>query len=89
MRRRTGAANRVGSGASQTPARGDGSLYLWRAREERRMTGRTKPPKGRVYFRDVKPYEVVDSLDQPRGPAGGAGVAALGVVGTWRRSRRP
>ena len=28
-------------------------------------------PEGRVYFRDVKPYAVVDSLDQLRGPVGG------------------
>jgi len=28
-------------------------------------------PAGRVYFRDVKPYAVVDSLDLLRGPAGG------------------
>ena len=27
--------------------------------------------QGRVYFRDVKPYAVVDSLDQLHGPAGG------------------
>ena len=26
---------------------------------------------GRVYFRDVKPYAIVDRLDQLRGPAGG------------------
>lgn len=35
----------------------------------------TKPSssatEGRVYFRDVKPYAVVDSLDQLRGPLGG------------------
>lgn len=29
------------------------------------------PPEDRVYFRDIKPYEVVDGLDQLRGPAGG------------------
>lgn len=27
--------------------------------------------EGRVYFRDVKPYALVDSLDELRGPAGG------------------
>lgn len=27
--------------------------------------------EARVYFRDVKPYAIVDSLDQLRGPAGG------------------
>ncbi|MFP5347528.1 MAG: transcriptional regulator [Actinomycetes bacterium] len=32
---------------------------------------RGSPTEGRVYFRDVKPYEVVDSLDQLRGPSGG------------------
>ena len=26
---------------------------------------------GRVFFRDVKPYAIVESLDQLRGPAGG------------------
>jgi hypothetical protein len=26
---------------------------------------------GRVFFRDVKPYAIVDHLDQLRGPAGG------------------
>lgn len=26
---------------------------------------------GRVFFRDVKPYAIVDDLDQLRGPAGG------------------
>ena len=29
------------------------------------------PPGGRVYFRDVKPYAVVDDLGQLHGPAGG------------------
>lgn len=29
------------------------------------------PAEGRVYFRDVKPYAVVDSLDHLHGPAGG------------------
>ncbi len=29
------------------------------------------PTEGRVYFRDVKPYAVVDTLDQLHGPAGG------------------
>jgi hypothetical protein len=28
-------------------------------------------PEGRVFFRDVKPYEAPDSLEQLRGPAGG------------------
>ena len=28
-------------------------------------------PDGRVFFRDVKPYEAPDSLDQLRGPASG------------------
>lgn len=28
-------------------------------------------PDGRIYFRDVKPYEVPDSVDKLRGPAGG------------------
>lgn len=27
--------------------------------------------EGRVFFRDVKPYAIVDDLDQLRGPAGG------------------
>ena len=27
--------------------------------------------QGRVFFRDVKPYAIVDDLDQLRGPAGG------------------
>lgn len=27
--------------------------------------------RGRVFFRDVKPYAIVDNLDQLRGPAGG------------------
>jgi hypothetical protein len=31
----------------------------------------SRPTKGRLYFRDIKPYAVVDSLDQLRGPAGG------------------
>ncbi len=31
----------------------------------------SSPTQGRVYFRDVKPYAVVDSLDQLHGPAGG------------------
>lgn len=36
------------------------------------MGGQSRDPAaGRVHFRDVKPYEVVDSLDQLRGPAGG------------------
>jgi hypothetical protein len=30
----------------------------------------SRPTKGRLYFRDIKPYAVVDSLDQLRGPAG-------------------
>jgi hypothetical protein len=29
------------------------------------------PTESRVFFRDVKPYAVVESLDQLRGPAGG------------------
>lgn len=29
------------------------------------------PPGGPVYFRDLKPYEIPESLDQLRGPAGG------------------
>lgn len=29
------------------------------------------PPDGRVFFRDVKPYEAPDSLEQLRGPASG------------------
>jgi hypothetical protein len=29
------------------------------------------PREERVYFRDVKPYAVVDSLDQLQGPVGG------------------
>lgn len=28
-------------------------------------------PEGRIYFRDVKPYEAPESLDQLRGPASG------------------
>lgn len=28
-------------------------------------------PEGRIYFRDVKPYEAPDSLDELRGPASG------------------
>ena len=35
-------------------------------------TPSSSPPEGRVHFRDVKPYAVVDSLDLLRGPAGGA-----------------
>ena len=31
----------------------------------------SSPTEGRVYFRDIKPYAVVDSLDQLHGPAGG------------------
>ena len=31
----------------------------------------SSPTDGRVYFRDVKPYAVVDSLDSLHGPAGG------------------
>lgn len=31
----------------------------------------TGPADQRVFFRDVKPYEVPDSLDQLHGPAGG------------------
>ncbi len=31
----------------------------------------SSPTEGRVYFRDVKPYAVVDSLGQLHGPAGG------------------
>ena len=34
-------------------------------------TPSSSPPEGRVHFRDVKPYAVVDSLDLLRGPAGG------------------
>ncbi len=29
------------------------------------------PTDGRVFFRDIKPYAIVDSLDQLHGPAGG------------------
>lgn len=42
------------------------------------MTSRSIDPstpnadaQGRVFFRDVKPYAIVDDLDQLRGPAGG------------------
>ena len=31
----------------------------------------TDSGEGRVFFRDVKPYAIVDDLDQLRGPAGG------------------
>lgn len=31
----------------------------------------SRAPEGRVYFRDVKPYAVVDRLEQLHGPAGG------------------
>lgn len=31
----------------------------------------SSPAEGRVYFRDIKPYAVVASLDQLRGPVGG------------------
>ena len=31
----------------------------------------TAPPDGRVFFRDVKPYEAPESLDQLQGPPGG------------------
>lgn len=34
-------------------------------------THASSSPEGRIYFRDVKPYEAPDSLDQLRGPAGG------------------
>lgn len=35
---------------------------------------------GRVYFRDVKPYAVVGSLDRLRGPAGGVIVLPHSVL---------
>lgn len=36
------------------------------------MTAQEKTsPDGRVFFRDVKPYEAPDSLDELRGPASG------------------
>jgi hypothetical protein len=35
------------------------------------MASQSSPPEGRVYFRDVKPYVVVDRLDQLHGPADG------------------
>jgi hypothetical protein len=35
------------------------------------MASQSSPSEGRVYFRDVKPYAVVDHLDQLHGPAGG------------------
>lgn len=35
----------------------------------------------RVFFRDIKPYEIVDHLDQLRGPAGG--VVALSHSVLW------
>lgn len=36
------------------------------------MTGQTSSPTdGRVFFRDIKPYAIVDDLDQLRGPASG------------------
>lgn len=34
-------------------------------------TDSSPPGDGRVFFRDVKPYAIVDDLDQLRGPAGG------------------
>lgn len=34
-------------------------------------TDPSTPTDGRAFFRDVKPYEIVDDLDQLRGPAGG------------------
>ena len=34
-------------------------------------THASSSPEGRIYFRDVKPYEAPDSLDQLQGPAGG------------------
>ncbi len=34
-------------------------------------TDPSTPTDGRVFFRDVKPYAIVDDLDQLRGPAGG------------------
>lgn len=35
-------------------------------------TPSSSPPEGRVHFRDVKPYAVVDSLELLQGPDGGA-----------------
>lgn len=35
------------------------------------LSNPSTPIDGRVFFRDVKPYAIVDSLDQLRGPAGG------------------
>ena len=32
---------------------------------------RSSPTEGRVFFRDVKPYAIVDTLDDLHGPAGG------------------
>lgn len=40
----------------------------------------SSPTEGRVYFRDVKPYAVVDDLDQLRGPAGGVVELAHSVL---------
>lgn len=36
-------------------------------------------PEGRVFFRDVKPYEAPESLDQLHGPAGGVVVLSHSV----------
>ena len=35
------------------------------------MASQSSPTDGRVYLRDVKPYAVVDSLDELNGPMGG------------------
>lgn len=36
------------------------------------MTSQSSTPSdGRVFFRDIKPYAIVDDLNQLRGPAGG------------------
>ena len=40
----------------------------------------SSPTEGRVYFRDVKPYAMVDDLDQLRGPAGGVVELAHSVL---------
>lgn len=38
------------------------------------------PTEGRVYFRNIEPYAIVDSLDQLRGPAGGTVVLSHSVL---------
>ena len=43
-------------------------------------TQSSEPADGRVFFRDIKPYEAPESLDQLRGPAGGVVVLSHSVL---------